>query len=89
MLTKEQKQNIVSKYGGSTKDSGKTEVQVAILTERINQLTDEHFPTRKKDNHSRLGLLKMVGKRRRLLKYLENKDIERYRKIIKELNIRK
>jgi small subunit ribosomal protein S15 len=89
MLTKEQKQEIVSKYGGSAKDSGKTEVQVAILTERINQLTDEHFATRKKDNHSRLGLLKMVGKRRRLLKYLENKDIERYRKIIKELNIRK
>jgi small subunit ribosomal protein S15 len=89
MLTKEQKQEIVSKYGVSAKDSGKTEVQVAILTERINQLTDEHFSTRKKDNHSRLGLLKMVGKRRRLLKYLENKDIERYRKIIKELNIRK
>ncbi|MCI0448173.1 MAG: 30S ribosomal protein S15 [Chlorobi bacterium] len=89
MLTKEQKQEIISKYGASAKDSGKTEVQVAILTERINQLTDEHFATRKKDNHSRLGLLKMVGKRRRLLRYLENKDIERYRKLIKELNIRK
>jgi small subunit ribosomal protein S15 len=89
MLTKEQKQEIISKYGANTKDSGKTEVQVAILTERINQLTDEHFAPRKKDNHSRLGLLKMVGKRRRLLRYLENKDIERYRKLIKELNIRK
>jgi small subunit ribosomal protein S15 len=64
-------------------------VQVAILTERINQLQDEHFSKSTKDNHSRLGLLKMVGKRRRLLRYLENKDIERYRKIIKELNIRK
>ena len=89
MLTKEAKQEIVSKYGANAKDSGKAEVQVAILTERINQLTETHFNTRKKDNHSRLGLLKMVGKRRRLLRYLENSDIERYRKIIKELNIRK
>ena len=89
MLTKEKKQEIVSAYGSNAKDSGKTEVQVAILTERINQLQEVHFSTSKKDNHSRLGLLKMVGKRRRLLKYLENKDIERYRKLIKELNIRK
>jgi len=89
MLTKEKKQEIVSKYGSSTKDSGKTEVQVAILTENINKLQEEHFSANRKDNHSRLGLLKMVGKRRRLLKYLENKDIERYRKLIKELNIRK
>lgn len=89
MLTKEQKQEIVTKYGASAKDSGKAEVQIAILTERINDLTENHFNTRKKDNHSRLGLLKMVGKRRRLLRYLENSDIERYRKIIKELNIRK
>ncbi|MCC6865644.1 MAG: 30S ribosomal protein S15 [Ignavibacteria bacterium] len=89
MLTKEAKQEIVSKYGTSTKDSGKAEVQIAILTERINTLTESHFNTNKKDNHSRLGLLKMVGKRRRLLKYLENKDISRYRTIIKELNIRK
>jgi small subunit ribosomal protein S15 len=88
-LTKEHKQEIVSKYGAGPKDSGKTEVQVAILTERINQLSSEHFSTHKKDNHSRVGLLKMVGKRRRLLKYLENKDIERYRKLIKELQIRK
>lgn len=89
MLTKETKQEIVTKYGSSAKDSGKAEVQIAILTERINTLTESHFNTRKKDNHSRLGLLKMVGKRRRLLKYLENKDVNRYRSIIKELNIRK
>lgn len=89
MLTKERKLEIVSAYGASPKDSGKAEVQIAILTERINQLQDEHFSKSTKDNHSRLGLLKMVGKRRRLLRYLENKNIERYRKIIKELNIRK
>ena len=89
MLTKERKLEIVSAHGANAKDSGKAEVQIAILTERINQLQDEHFSIRTKDNHSRLGLLKMVGKRRRLLRYLENKDIERYRKIIKELNIRK
>jgi len=89
MLTKDRKQEIVTAYGKSAKDSGQTEVQVAILTERINQLQELHFSSNKKDNHSRLGLLKMVGKRRRLLKYLENKDIERYRKLIKELNIRK
>ncbi|KXK53676.1 MAG: 30S ribosomal protein S15 [Chlorobi bacterium OLB5] len=89
MLTKEAKQELVTKYGASAKDSGKAEVQIAILTERINTLTESHFNTKKKDNHSRLGLLKMVGKRRRLLKYLENKDINRYRAIIKELNIRK
>ena len=89
MLSKESKQEIVTKYGASPKDSGKSEVQIAILTERINTLTESHFSLRKKDNHSRLGLLKMVGKRRRLLRYLENKDVNRYRAIIKELNIRK
>jgi len=89
MLAKERKQELISVYGSNPKDSGKTEVQVAILTERINQLQEKHFSISKKDNHSRLGLLKMVGKRRRLLRYLENKDIERYRKLIKELNIRK
>jgi small subunit ribosomal protein S15 len=88
-LTKDQKQSIVSKYGENPKNSGKTEVQVAILTERINELSAKHFSKNKKDHHSRRGLLKMVGKRRRLLKYLENKDVERYRKIIKELQIRK
>lgn len=89
MLSKEAKQELVTKYGTSAKDSGKAEVQIAILTQRINGLTESHFNTKKKDNHSRLGLLKMVGKRRRLLRYLENKDITRYRTIIKELNIRK
>jgi len=88
-LTKEQKQEIITKYGSSQKDSGKSEVQIAILTNRINELQSEHFSAHKKDHHSRLGLLKMVGKRRRLLRYLENKDIERYRKLIKELQIRK
>lgn len=88
MLTKEQKKEIILKYGGNEKNTGSPEVQIAILTARINDLTN-HFDEHKKDNHSRLGLLKMVGKRRRLLNYLMKKDIERYRKIIGELNIRK
>ena len=88
-LTKEENQEIISKYGTGNKDSGKTEVQVAILTKRINDLQAKHFEVHRKDNHSKLGLLKMVGRRRRLLKYLEDKDVKRYRKIIKELNIRK
>ena len=88
-LTKEQKQEIVTRYGTGSKDSGKTEVQIAVLTARINQLQSEHFGIYKKDNHSRLGLLKMVGKRRKLLRYLEKKDIERYRKIVKEMDLRK
>lgn len=88
-ITKEKKQEIVSKYGSSEKDTGKPEVQVAILTQRINDLSSQHFNGHVKDNHSRRGLLKMVGKRRKLLRYLENKDVERYRKIIKELDIRK
>lgn len=88
-LTKDDKKEIVAKYGENPKNSGKPEVQIAILTKKINDLSAEHFSVHKKDHHSRLGLLKMVGKRRRLLRYLENKDIERYRKIIKELSIRK
>lgn len=88
MLTKEQKQELIVKYGGAEKNSGKAEVQIAILTLRINELTS-HFETHKKDNHSRRGLLMMVGKRRRLLDYLTKKDISRYRKIIEELHIRK
>ncbi|MBM4174890.1 MAG: 30S ribosomal protein S15 [Ignavibacteria bacterium] len=88
MLTKELKKELIQKYGGGEKNSGKAEVQIAILTTRINELTS-HFEKHKKDNHSRVGLLKMVGKRRRLLDYLTNKDITRYRKIIEELNIRK
>jgi len=88
MLAKEVKAEIVKKFGKTDKDSGTAEVQIAILTERINNLTS-HFEGHKKDHASRRGLMQMVGKRRRLLDYLVEKDIERYRAIIKELNIRK
>jgi len=87
-MTKEEKLEIVKKYGEGEKDTGKSEVQIAMLTKRINDLT-EHFNKHLKDHHSRRGLMMMVGKRRRLLDYLMKKDIERYRGIIKELNIRK
>jgi small subunit ribosomal protein S15 len=87
-LPKEVKQNIIKKYGKSESDSGTAEVQIALLTERINKLTS-HFEGHKKDHASRRGLLQLVGKRKRLLNYLQEKDIERYRTIIKELNIRK
>lgn len=87
-LTTEQKTKVAKKYGGNENDTGKTEVQIALLTENINQLTP-HFNTHKRDHHSRRGLLKMVGKRRRLLDYLAKKDITRYREIIKKLGIRR
>ncbi len=87
-LTKEKKQDLIKKYGKSAKDSGSTEVQIAILTERINELS-EHFEGHKKDHHSRTGLLRMVGKRRRLLDYLQTRNIDRYRKIVEELHLRK
>ena len=87
-ITKEQKQEIVKKYGKKANDAGSPEVQIAMLTANINSLS-EHFDAHKKDHHSRVGLLKMVGKRRRLLDYLMEKNIERYRKIISELDIRK
>lgn len=87
-LSKEEKIEIIKKYGSNEKDSGKAEVQIALLTERINKLTS-HFEVNKKDHASRRGLMMMVGKRRRLLEYLAKKDIERYRSIIKELNLRK
>lgn len=87
-MTKEEKLEIVRKFGESEQDTGKSEVQIALLTKRINDLTD-HFNKHMKDHHSRRGLMMMVGKRRRLLDYLMKKDIERYRGIIKELNIRK
>jgi small subunit ribosomal protein S15 len=87
-MTKEEKLEIIKKFGASEKDSGKAEVQVALITKRINDLTS-HFNTHKKDHHSRRGLMIMVGKRRRLLTYLMKKDITRYRSLIKELNIRK
>lgn len=88
LLTKEEKAAIVKKFGKGDKDSGTAEVQIAILTERINRLTG-HFEDHKKDHASRRGLMQMVGKRRRLLDYLASKEIGRYRAIIKELNIRK
>jgi small subunit ribosomal protein S15 len=87
-LTKEMKAEIITKYGKGQNDTGLPEVQIALLTARINDLTP-HFEKFTKDHHSRVGLLKMVGKRRRLLDYLQEKDIERYRKIITELQIRK
>jgi small subunit ribosomal protein S15 len=87
-MTKEEKLEIISKFGKESSDSGKSEVQIALLTKRINDLTS-HFDAHKKDHHSRRGLMMMVGKRRRLLDYLIKKDIARYRAIIKELNIRK
>lgn len=86
-LTKEQKTELIGKYGRSGTDTGSAEVQVAMITERINELT-EHLRTHKKDHHSRRGLLKLVGKRRRLLKYLERNDLERYRSLVSELGIR-
>ncbi len=87
-MTKEEKHEIINKFGKSENDSGRSEVQIALLTKRINDLT-AHFNAHKKDHHSRRGLMMMVGRRRRLLDYLTAKDIERYRTIIKELNIRK
>lgn len=87
-MTNQEKLEIIKKYGENEKDSGKTEVQIALLTKRINDLT-AHFQAHAKDHHSRRGLLMLVGKRRRLLDYLIAKDINRYRAIIKELNIRK
>ena len=88
MLTKEEKQKIISDFGLNDKDTGSTEVQIALLTARILDLT-EHFKTHKKDHSSRRGLLKLVGQRRTLLKYLKKKDLESYRSILKKLNLRK
>ena len=87
-LTTEQTQDILKKYGKSAKDTGSAQVQVALLTTRINQLGG-HFQTHTKDHHSRRGLLKLVGQRRRMLKFLERKDVEGYKKLINELGIRK
>lgn len=87
-IMKEHKAEIVRKYGKNDKDTGTPEVQIALLTARINDLTP-HFEKFSKDHHSRVGLLKMVGKRRRLLDYLQEKNVERYRKIIADLQIRK
>ena len=82
------KKQIIEKYKREEKDTGSPEVQIALLTERINELT-EHLKVHAKDNHSRRGLLKMVGKRRNLLNYLAKKDINRYREIVEKLGLRK
>jgi len=87
-MTKERKQEIINTYKREEKDTGSPEVQIALLTERINELT-EHLKVHVKDNHSRRGLLKMVGKRRNLLNYLAKKDIQRYRDIVEKLGLRK
>ena len=88
MVTKETKQELITKFGGDEKNTGSTEVQIALLTARINDL-QRHFKENPKDHASNRGLLKMVGQRRRLLKYLRNTDIEKYRALIAELGVRK
>jgi small subunit ribosomal protein S15 len=87
-MTQERKQELVTKFGDGDADTGKTEVQVALLTERINELT-EHLRTHSKDHHSRRGLLMLVGRRRRFLNYLQRTDLERYRTVIRELGLRR
>jgi len=87
-MSKEDKSGVISRFRLHESDSGSPEVQIAILTERINYLT-QHFKVHKKDHHSRRGLLKLVGRRRRLLDYLKANKVERYRTIIKELGLRK
>ncbi|MFQ6102756.1 MAG: 30S ribosomal protein S15 [Candidatus Glassbacteria bacterium] len=87
-LTKEKKQEVIDEFKIHEKDSGSTEVQIALLTARIEHLRG-HFEAHKKDHHSRRGLLKMVGQRRRLLNYLREKDMTAYRSIVKKLNLRK
>ena len=88
MLATDRKQEIIGKFRSHDTDTGSPEVQIALLSERITTLT-EHFRTHKKDHHSRRGLLKIVGQRRRLLDYLKSRDVERYRKVIQELGIRR
>ena len=87
-MTKERKQEVIETYKRDANDTGSPEVQIALLTERIKELT-EHFKVHPKDNHSRRGLLKMVGKRRNLLNYLAKKDVNRYREITAKLSLRK
>ena len=88
MITKETKQKLAKEFGGNEKNSGSTEVQIAILTDRIKYLTD-HLKINKKDNHSRMGLLKMVGQRKKLLSYLKDKNESIYQDLIKKLGLRK
>jgi small subunit ribosomal protein S15 len=87
-VTQERKQELAARFGSGPQDTGKTEVQVALLTERINELTD-HLRTHSKDHHSRRGLLMLVGRRRRFLNYLQRSDLERYRTLIRELGLRR
>ena len=87
-LTQERKLEIIRKFGSDEHDTGNTRVQVALLTERINDLT-QHLRTHRKDHHSRRGLLMLVGQRRRFLRYLEHKDLEGYRALIRELGLRR
>ncbi len=88
-MTKERKQQIIAEFATHEGDTGSPEVQVALLTERINHLNNEHLNFHKKDHHSRRGLLMLVGKRRGLLKYLMEQDIERYRALVAKLGLRK
>ena len=87
-LTKDRKAEIVARFGANAEDTGATAVQIALLTERINELT-EHLRTHGKDHHSRRGLLMLVGKRRRLLRYLQRDDLERYRALVADLGLRR
>ena len=87
-LTKEKKQEVITAFGANDKDTGATEVQIALLTTRVDELT-EHFKRHPKDTNSRRGLLKLVGQRRRLLAYLRKKNLTKYREIIERLNLRK
>lgn len=88
MISKEKKSEIIAAYGKDANDTGSPEVQIALLTERINELT-AHLKDNKKDHHSRRGLLRMVGQRRGLLEYLKKRDINRYRTLIEKLGLRK
>lgn len=87
-LTQERKLELITQFGSTEHDTGKPEVQIALMTARINQLTD-HLRIHKQDHHSRRGLLRLVGRRRRFLNYLQRSDLERYRSLVKELGLRK
>jgi len=87
-MTAEEKQEVVARFGRDATDTGRTEVQIALLTRRINHLTD-HVRTHKHDHHSRRGLLMLVGRRRRFLNYLQKTDLEGYRRLVRELGLRK
>ena len=88
-MTKERKQEIIKEFATHEGDTGSPEVQIALLTEKINHLNNNHLNIHKKDHHSRRGLLMMVGQRRRLMKYLKEQDIERYRTLVAKLGLRK